>query len=615
MRFLIHDVFDFEAHYATLNSAQTVDRELIDTILDEAARFTDGEIEPLNRSGDIEGCRWDAGVVTTPAGFKQAYEEYVAGGWASLCGSVEYGGQGLPESLSLFLEELMSSANMAWTMYPSLSRGVINALESHGSEEQKQNFLTKLLSGEWTGTMCLTESHAGSDVGLARTKAEPLADGAYAITGTKIFISAGDHDLAENIVHLVLARVPESPDGTKGISMFVVPKINLDGSANAVSCGSIEEKMGIHGNATCVLHFDAARGYLVGAANEGMRYMFTMMNAARLVVGLQGICLSQAALKRSIEYANERLQMRSLTGPKAPGQPADPIIVHPDVRRLLLTQRAIAEGGRALVYFTGQIADRLTAGVQQDDSAQETEAMLEFLTPIVKGALTEFSFESVNHAVQVFGGHGFVRETGIEQYVRDARITMIYEGTTQIQGLDLLGRKVLLEQGAGMLVFLKQVNELIAALKRSGGQDLAEFATQLEVITKQWGDLALDCAGRAQANPEEVGAAGVDFLLYSGYVALAFCWGRIALVAQQQLSASSAGAESAAAGLDAAKSAGAGVDAADVAEADENYLAGKLATARFFFARILPRTAAHKAAIESGAASLMDVSAEELSSI
>ncbi len=598
MRFLIHDVFDFAAHYAALDSSQEVNRELIDSILDEAARFTDGELEPLNRSGDIEGCRWDAGVVTTPDGFKQAYEQYVAGGWASLCGSVQYGGQGLPESLSLFLEELMCSANMAWTMYPSLSRGVINALESHGSEEQKQRFLTKLLTGEWTGTMCLTEAHAGSDVGLVRTKAEPLADAAYAITGTKIFISAGDHDLAENIVHLVLARLPDSPEGTKGISMFVVPKINLDGSANTVACGSIEEKMGIHGNATCVLHFDAANGYLVGAANEGMRYMFTMMNAARLVVGLQAICLSQAALQRSLEYANERLQMRSLTGPKMPDEPADPIMVHPDVRRLLLTQRAIAEGGRALVYFTGQIADRLTAGIEQDDSAQETEAMLEFLTPIVKGALTELGFESVNHAVQVFGGHGYVRETGVEEYVRDARITMIYEGTTQIQGLDLLGRKILLEQGAGMLVFLKQVNALIVALKGSSGQgsdDLIGFASQLEVITKQWGDIALDCAGRAQKNAEEVGAAGVDFLLYSGYVALAFCWGRIALVAQQRLSASSA--------------------AADAGETDEKYLAGKLATARFFFARLLPRTAAHKAAIEAGAASLMEVSAEELSSI
>ena len=586
MRFLIHDVFNFSAHYASLKPTQAINRQLIDTILDEAARFTDAEIAPLNSTGDEEGCRWQAGAVTTPTGFKAAYHKYIAAGWAALCGDPKYGGQGLPSSFSIFLEELMSSANMAWTMYPSLSRGVINALESHGSEEQKQQFLGKLLTGEWTGTMCITEAHAGSDVGLARTKAEPLADGANAITGTKIFISAGEHDLAENIIHLVLARVPQAPAGTKGISLFVVPKTDLDGKPNSVSCGSIEEKMGIHGNATCELIFAGARGYLVGAPNEGMHYMFTMMNAARLVVGLQGICLAQSALLRSVEYANQRLQMRSLTGAKSPSQPADPIIVHPDIRRLLLTQRAIVEGGRALVYFTAQIADRTMA----DSQDKQADALLDFLTPIVKGSLTELSFESVNHAVQVFGGHGYIRETGVEQFVRDARITMIYEGTTQIQGLDLLGRKILQEQGVGMRVFLELVNATAVELKASA--TLADLGVSLAAAVQEWTAMALALVPRAQQNLDEVGAAAVDFLLYSGYVVLAFCWGRTALAAQEKLANKAADAD-----------------------AEAEFLSGKLATARFFFVRLLPRCAAHKAAVESGAGALMDVSAAALSSV
>ncbi len=586
MRFLIHEVFDFEAHYGRLGLAEPPTGAFLDAVLEEGARFTEGELAPLNRSGDEEGCTLADGVVSTPRGFREAYATYVAGGWAGMTGDPEYGGQGLPHSVSLFLEELMCSANMAWTMYPGLSRGVINALEAHGSAEHKSAFLPKLLSGEWTGTMCLTEPHAGSDVGLSRTRAQARADGTYSITGTKIFISAGEHDLAENIVHLVLARLPDAPSGTKGISMFIVPKFDLDGARNDVVCGAIEEKMGIHGNATCVLNFDAARGYLVGELNQGMRYMFTMMNGARLVVGLQGVCGAQAALGSSIDYANERLQMRSLTGPKRPEAAADPLIVHADVRRMLLTQRAIVEGGRALVYYAGQVADIAQSG--PEDERREAQAQIDFLTPIVKGVLTELGFESANLALQTFGGHGFIRETGVEQFVRDLRITTIYEGTTGIQGLDLLGRKVLQEQGAGLMVFLGELNRVAAELRSV--TELADLGAALEQAGSEWGELALGLGASAMENLDEVGAASVDFLFYSGYVALAYCWGRIALAA-------SAGDDSSVAGVDA------------------SYLEGKLATARFYFTRMLPRAEGHKSAIAAGAGSLMEASDSAISAI
>jgi len=584
MRFLMHEVFDFAGHYQALGVADAPGRELLDSIIDEASRFTETELAPLNRRGDVEGCRFADGTVTTPKGFKEAYGQYIEGGWASLSGDPRYGGQGLPHSISLFLEELMCSACMAWTMYPGLSRGAIHALDAHGSDTQKQQFLTKLLSGEWTGTMCLTEPQAGSDVGLARTQAEPQADGAYAISGTKIFISAGEHDLAENIVHLVLARLPDAPTGTRGISMFIVPKIDLDGTRNSVSCGAIEEKMGMHGNATCVLNFDAARGYLVGQPNQGMKNMFTMMNSARLVVGLQGICGAAAALQLATDYAGERLQMRSLTGPKAPDQPADPLLVHPDVRRMLFTQRAIVEGGRALVYYSGQMLDRALR--LDGDAGRQAQQQLDFLTPIVKAVLTELSLEAANHAVQVFGGHGYISETGVEQYVRDLRITTIYEGTTGIQGLDLLGRKILQEQGVGLIAYLGELNDTAAALKSI--PTLEDLGTQLESLGAEWGELALSLGAAAQQNLEEVGAASVDFLFYSGYAVLACCWGRIAVTAAQGLTG---------------------------ADADRDYLNGKLATARFYYERMLPRTQTHKAAIESGADNLMSMSAAELSAI
>jgi alkylation response protein AidB-like acyl-CoA dehydrogenase len=550
---------------------------LIDAITEEAARFCEGELAPLNRSGDEEGCTFSDGQVTAPAGFKAAYDKYIEGGWASLCGEAEYGGQGLPDSLGLVLEHLMAAANPAWTMYPALSRGVVEALEHHGSAAQKNEFLPKLLSGEWTGTMCLTEPHAGSDVGLVRTKAEVAADGSYRISGTKIFISAGEHDLSENIVHLVLARTPEAPEGTRGISMFIVPKFNLDGSRNGVVCGGIEAKMGIHGNATCMLHFENAQGFLVGEENRGMRNMFTMMNAARIVVGLQGVCQAEAALKDATVYANERLQMRALSGPKAPEEVADPIIVHPDVRRMLLTQRAIVDGGRVLVYLTGQVAD--VAAGKDDEEGQAALELLDFLTPIVKGMLTELGFESVNLGLQIYGGHGFIRENGMEQRVRDTRITLLYEGTTGIQALDLLGRKILQTQGPGLKRFIGLMNKLADEVEGSDDAFLTGLAPVLRHRGAEWNELATALMGKAMADLDEVGAASVDFLFYSGYLTLAYCWGRIAQSALR-------------------------------GDPQDPYLQGKLAAAKFYFARLLPRADAHKTALEAGAETLMSAPVE-----
>ena len=569
IRFVLHEVLAFEGHYQRLGLEDLATGALLDAVLEEGARFADNELEPCNRAGDEHGCAFDDGRVTTPPGFKEAYAKYRELGWAGICGDPAFGGQGLPHSVGLLLEELTCRANMAWTMYPGLSRSAIAALQSHGDEEVKARFLGHLLSGTWTGTMCLTEPQAGSDVGLLRTRAEPHADGSYRISGTKIFISAGEHDMAENILHLVLARLPDAPAGTKGITLFAVPKLMESGDANGVKCGGIEEKMGIHGSATCVMHFEDARGYRIGEENRGMHCMFTMMNAARIGVGLQGVCVAQAAMEAANAYALERLQMRSLSGPKAPDKPADPIVVHPDVRRMLLTQKAIVEGGRTLIYYCGQLLDESTHGA--DAAARDkADTLLDFLTPIVKGCLTELGFESVNHAMQVFGGHGFIRETGVEQFVRDARITLIYEGTTQIQGLDLLGRKIVATQGAGLMQFIGMMNELADALPE-GAEDRA---ATLRALASEWGELTLAIGGRAQADPEELGAASVDYLMYSGYCVLAYFWAKMA-------------------------------EAARARGTEDPLAAGKVAVAEFFFKRLLPRTQAHKAAIEAGADSLM----------
>ena len=582
MRFQIWDVLDGEAHLRALAEAGVdVSRDLLDAVLDEGARFSAEVLAPLNAVGDREGCVLADGAVRTPTGFREAFAQYAAGGWSAMNGDTAYGGQGLPPSWSMFVEEMVSSANMAFGMYPGLSRGAAGAIEAHGTPAQKSVYLQRLLEGRWTGTMCLTEPHAGSDVGLLRTRAVPAADGSYRISGEKIFISAGEHDLAENIVHLVLARLPDAPAGTRGISLFIVPKLlpdaqgalAADGSGrNGVRCTAIEHKMGINGSATCQLLFDGATGFLLGPENGGMRCMFTMMNMARVIVGVQGLSLMEAAYQKSIDYALERLQMRSLTGPKAPDKPADPLLVHPDIRRMLLTQKALVEGCRHLLYRAGLLEDRVRAGI--GDAARNVREM-DLLTPICKAFATEAGFESVNQAVQIYGGHGYIRDNGVEQFVRDSRITMIYEGTTQIQALDLLGRKVATGAGAS----LREVIEagIVFASAQRDSATLGAWAGSVIEVYGEWGALAQHALMKGMADPEEVGAAAVDFLMYSGYALLAEGWLRQATAAERGLATNP----------------------------DDAFLQGKLATARFYFERLLPRRLTLAATIRAGGGALM----------
>jgi len=584
MRFLIDHVFDFHTQYAALG-AHDASPDMINAILDEGAKFCENILAPLNRSGDEEGCHFDNGVVTTPTGFKQAFAQYVEGGWHGLAADPAYGGQGLPSSLGLVISEMVASSNTSWGMYPGLTHGAMSAIHAHGTEEQKNTYLRKLTAGQWTGTMCLTEAHCGTDLGIIKTRAVPQADGSYAVTGSKIFISAGEHDMSDNIIHLVLAKLPDAPAGTKGISLFIVPKFLPDaageaGERNGVSCGSIEHKMGIKASATCVLNFDDAKGFLIGEPNKGLNCMFTMMNHARLGTGMQGLCLGEASFQGAIKYANDRLQMRALTGAKAPDKPADPIIVHPDVRRMLLTMKAFNEGNRALTYFTAQMLD--VAHLSPDAEArQEAEDLLAFLTPICKAFMTDTGLEVTNHGMQVFGGHGFIREWGMEQLVRDCRIAPIYEGTNGIQALDLLGRKVLGSQGKLLRNFTKIVHKFCAA--NAGHPQLGEFVAQLDGLNQQWGELTMKVGMAAMKNPDEVGAASVDYLMYSGYIVLGYLWLRMALVAQAQL---------------------------ESGEGDGDFCQGKLATCEFYFKRLLPRTAAHRSAIEAGSDCLMKLPAQ-----
>ncbi|WP_111412407.1 acyl-CoA dehydrogenase C-terminal domain-containing protein [Billgrantia lactosivorans] len=586
LRFVMDEMLDYPAHYARLPGGEEATPDVVAAILEEGARFAREVLLPLNQSGDQEGCLLEGGEVKAPKGFKEAYRQYVEGGWPSLAADPAHGGQGLPHSLAMVLNEMVCSTNLAWGMYPGLSHGAADALRHHGTEEQQATYLTKLVEGVWTGTMCLTEPHCGTDLGLIKTRAVPTADGAYEITGTKIFISAGEHDLAENIVHLVLAKLPDAPEGSKGISLFVVPKFLPDtagnpGERNGVACGSLEHKMGIHGNATCVMNFDAARGYLVGPPNKGLACMFTMMNAARLGVGIQGLGLTEASFQNALAYARDRLQMRALSGPQAPEKPADPIIVHPDVRRMLLTQKAFAEGGRMLVLYTAQMLDIVEHG--QDAAERErAETLLSLLTPIVKAFLTEVGFEATNEGVQVFGGHGFIQEWGMEQLVRDSRITRLYEGTTGIQALDLLGRKVLMSQGESLKVFTKEIHKFCQA--EEANAELAEFVGPLAKLNAEWGELTMGVGMKAMSDREEVGAASVDYLMYSGYVTLAYLFARAAKQAREALAAG-------------------GGDAA--------FYQAKIKTARFYFQRLLPRTLAHVRMIQAGAEPLMALSSEE----
>ncbi len=582
IRFTLFDLLDAEALFARLGKTEAT-RDIVDAVLEESARFAETVLTPLNRVGDEIGCKYDkaTGAVTTPPGFKQAYEQFVEGGWSGLVSPEEFGGQGLPHLVGIPLEEMVDAANLAWGNFPLLSHGATTALMHHGEPWQQDIFLKPLISGQWTGTMCLTEPHCGTDLGLLKTKAVPQADGSYSISGTKIFITAGEHDLTDNIIHLVLARLPDAPAGSKGISLFIVPKVRVArdgtlGERNGVRCGAIEHKMGIHGSATCVLNLDEAQGYLIGQPHKGLMAMFTMMNTARLGVGLQGLGLADRAYQNALRYARDRLQMRSLSGPKFPDKPADPIIVHPDVRRMLLTCKALTEGGRALSYHAGTLVDVLN---HSSDEAERKQAddLLGFLTPIVKACLTEWGVESTYHALQCFGGHGYIHEHGMEQLARDARITTLYEGTTGIQALDLMGRKIAQLQGAGLRVFLGMVEEFCKA--NEGNEALREFVEPLRAKAGEWQTLTLSVGKRAMANAEEIGAAAYDYLFYSGYVALAYWWAR-------------------------------SVAAADASAQSQAFKDAKRETARFYFARILPRTLTHAAAIESGTAPLMAMNAE-----
>lgn len=581
MQFVLFDLFDYEGHCQAIPEYADTSADVVNAILEELAKFCENVLAPLNAVGDQEGCQLDGHAVKTPSGFREAYEQFVAAGWPSMCNDAAYGGQGLPESLGSLMNESVGTANWAWGMYPGLSHGAVRTVAEHGTDEQRETYLAKLVEGAWTGTMCLTEAHCGTDLGLLKTKAEPAADGSYAINGTKIFISAGEHDLAENIVHIVLARLPDAPEGTKGISLFIVPKVLPDGTRNQVFCGSLEHKMGIHGNATCVLNFDGAKGFLLGQPNRGLNAMFTFMNRARLGTAVQGLCHAEFGYQQSLVYAKDRLQMRALSGAKNPNGPADPIIVHPDVRRMLLTQKAFTEGSRMLAYFTAMQLDIEDHGTDEE-AKKEAADLLAFLTPIAKAFMTEFGFECSNLAVQCFGGHGYIREWGVEQNVRDARIATLYEGTTGIQALDLLGRKVLMTQGETLRRFTKLIHKFCKA--NAENEDLKTLVEALAQHNKEWGDLTMHIGLKAMENPEEVGAAAVDYLMYSGYVALAYFWAAAAAKAYDKIAEGTS---------------------------EKSFFEAKIKTAHFYFARILPRTRTHFAAIHSGVDNLLALAEEQ----
>ncbi|MEO8809699.1 MAG: acyl-CoA dehydrogenase C-terminal domain-containing protein [Rhodanobacter sp.] len=582
LRFAMFDMLGAEAILISLQDGEAHSRDLLDAVLEEAGRLSEQLLAPTNAPADAEGCHFDKAThsVTTPKGFKEAFRQFADGGWTSLTNPEAYGGQALPGLMGTATTEIFQSGNLAWSLYPLLSEGATHALEQHGEEWQRELYMKPIVAGRWTGTMCLTEPQAGSDLGLLKTRAEPgEADAAghptWKLTGTKIFISAGEHDLTENIVHLVLARLPDAPEGSRGISMFIVPKFKLDadgslGERNSISAGAIEHKMGIHACSTCVMNLDGAQGYLIGKPNKGLVAMFTMMNAARLSVGVQGLALAERALQNSLNYARERLQSRALSGPKFPDKPADNLLVQPDVRRMLLTQRAFVEGSRALVLYTALQTD---IEHRANDESARTKAgeLVAFLIPIAKGLVTELAQECTKEALQVYGGHGYIAENGMEQFVRDARIITLYEGTTGIQAADLLGRKILQLQGVGFKHFLEEISAFCQ--QHAQTQSLAAFIGPLAVAARNWSDLTMAVAQRAQANPEELGAAANDYLYYSGYVALAYLWARSVL-------ASETGAHTAA------------------------FKQAKRDTATFYFARILPRTLMHQAAIEAGVASL-----------
>ena len=584
LRFTLFDVLDAEKTLTALSGGEAHSRDLFDAVLEEAGRLSEQLLAPTNGPADQEGCHFDKATqtVTTPKGFKEAFKQFADGGWTGLTNPEEYGGQALPAVLGTATTEIFQSGNLAWSLYPLLSEGSTHAMEMHGEEWQRQLYMKPIVEGRWTGTMCLTEPQAGSDLGMIKTRAEPGEKSGehdtYKISGTKIFISAGEHDLTENIVHLVLARLPDAPAGSRGISMFIVPKfkVNADGSLgerNAVAAGSIEHKMGIHACSTCVMNFDNAEGFLIGKPHKGLAAMFTMMNAARLSVGVQGLALAERALQNSLNYARERLQSRALSGPKFPDKVADNLLVQPDVRRMLLTQRAFVEGSRALLLYTALQTD-VEARATDEAVRKKAGELVAFLIPIAKGVVTELAQECTKEALQVYGGHGFIAENGMEQFVRDARIITLYEGTTGIQAADLLGRKILQLQGVGLKHFLEEISAFCQ--KQSGNEALRSLIGPLAIATKQWGDLTMKLAQRVQTNPEELGAAANDYLFYSGYVAIAY------LLAN-------------------------GVAAAETSTQSEAFKQAKRDTASFYFARLLPRCLMHQAVIEAGIASVPEI--------
>jgi len=579
LKFVLHELLNVTDALKLLPRHADIDAETIDAVLEEGGKFAAEVLFPLNASGDAQGCALDKATheVRTPAGFKEAYAKYVEGGWPALGCDPAHGGQGLPIVVNQCFYEMLNSANQAWTMYPGLSHGAYECLHAHGTPEQKATYLPKLTSGEWTGTMCLTEPHCGTDLGLLRTKAELQGDGSYRLTGQKIFISAGEHDLVPNIVHLVLARLPDAPPGSKGISLFLVPKfqVNADGSLgarNGIHCGAIEHKMGIHGNATCQMVLDGAVGTLVGEPHKGLAAMFVMMNAARLGVGNQSLGLTEVAYQNAVAYAKDRLQMRSLTGAKAPDRPADPIIVHPDVRKMLLTARAYAEGARAMAVWCALLIDK---ELSSDDAEERAECadLVALLTPIVKAFFTDNAWIATSHCLQVYGGHGYIREWGMEQYVRDARINMIYEGTNTIQSLDLLGRKVLGDNGKK----LKKFGKLVAAFVEEEGvnEEMQEFVNPLADLGDKVTKLTTELGMKAFGNADEVGGAAVDYLRVCGHLVFAWFWARMARIAL------------------------------DKQASGDPFYAAKLHTARFYFAKLLPETAGLIRSARSGVKPLL----------
>ena len=581
MRFVLNEVFNVAELWAQLPElAEAVDADTAMAVLEEAGKVTSKSIAPLSRAADEEGCHWDNGAVRTPAGFIEAYNTYAEGGWVGVGGDPQFGGMGMPKAISAQVEEMVNASSLAFGLYPMLTAGACLSINAHASEALKQKYLPNMYAGVWAGSMCLTEPHAGTDLGIIRTKAEPQADGSYKVSGTKIFITGGEHDLTENIIHLVLAKLPDAPAGPKGISLFLVPKfmVNADGSLgarNPATCGSIEHKMGIQGSATCVMNFDEAVGYIVGEPNKGLAAMFTMMNYERLGVGIQGLASAERSYQNAVEYARDRLQSRAPTGPQAKDKAADPIIVHPDVRRMLLTMKALTEGGRAFSTYVAMQLD--SAKYSEDPSTRKrSEELVALLTPVAKAFLTDLGLECTVHGQQVFGGHGYIREWGQEQLVRDVRITQIYEGTNGIQALDLMGRKVVASGGAYYRLFSDEIRQFIA----SASGELEEFSKPLGAYLDQLDGLTEWVLEQAKGNPNEIGAASVEYLHAFGYVAYAYMW---ALMAR----------------------------AAKAGEGDEAFYSAKLGTARFYFARMLPRVNSLVASVKAGSESLYLLDAEQ----